>query len=255
MSRYAQDLQGNLILIAGNADYDVIAPKETSPATAPHTKGSRIFYGNALYEVTADIAVNDALVVGTNITASDDLTDLIEGKVDKTDLTSIIATGTTNTTGSPIAAGKYFYLNGEMVRATATITNNEAFTLNTNYEEVPTGGLNDLKAYTNNVINGLVKWENVPFTSSVTNGKLELIYDSSFSYTPSLVLVQGKNSTNKFFTVLYISAYASSVVADQNANMYTNKQVTVSTSGMTWQASEISTSDNFTIKVAKVSLI
>ena len=144
MSRYAQDLQGNLILIAGNADYDVIAPKETSPATAPHTKGSRIFYGNALYEVTANIAVNDALVIGTNITASDDLTTLISDKADKLDLVSVIATGATNTTGAPITAGTYFYLNGEMVKATATITNNEAFTLNTNYEEVPDGALNDL---------------------------------------------------------------------------------------------------------------
>lgn len=74
MSRYAQDPQGNLTLIAGNSDYDVIAPKETSPATAPHTTGSQIFYGNALYEVIDDIAIGDTLTVGTNITSSDDIT-------------------------------------------------------------------------------------------------------------------------------------------------------------------------------------
>ena len=74
MSRYAQDSQGNLEMIAGNANYAVIAPKEISPATAPHVEGSQIIYGNALYKVIDDIAIGDTLTVGTNITAAPDIT-------------------------------------------------------------------------------------------------------------------------------------------------------------------------------------
>lgn len=53
----------------------------------------------------------------------------------KTDLTSIIATGSTNTTGAQIPNGTYFYLNGVFCRAIAGIAVNAAFTMNTNYKE------------------------------------------------------------------------------------------------------------------------
>lgn len=79
MSRYAQDSQGNLELIAGNIDYNIIAPKEISPATAPHLEGSQLIYGNALYKVIDDIAINDALTIGTNITAAPDITTQLNG--------------------------------------------------------------------------------------------------------------------------------------------------------------------------------
>ena len=64
----------------------------------------------------------------------------------ETDLASIHATGTTNTTGATIASGTYFYLNGALVRAKADIAVNATFTSGTNYETVTAGGLNDLKA-------------------------------------------------------------------------------------------------------------
>lgn len=67
-------------------------------------------------------------------------------KADKSDLTSIFATGSTNTTGSAISAGTYFYLNGLLVRAKADIATNATFTLNTNYEVVTVGALNELRA-------------------------------------------------------------------------------------------------------------
>lgn len=59
-------------------------------------------------------------------------------------LASIQATGTTNTTGSAISAGTYFYLNGVLVQAIKDIGSGASFTLNTNYEVVTAGGLNDL---------------------------------------------------------------------------------------------------------------
>lgn len=57
-------------------------------------------------------------------------------------LTSIIATGTTNTTGATIAKGTYFYLNGTLVQAKADIASGATFTSGTNYEVVTAGGLN-----------------------------------------------------------------------------------------------------------------
>ena len=62
----------------------------------------------------------------------------------KTDLTSIIATGTTNTTGATITAGTYFYLNGTLVQAKTDIASGATFTNGTNYEAVTAGALNSI---------------------------------------------------------------------------------------------------------------
>lgn len=83
--------------------------------------------------------------------ASGDTTPTLWGKVKKwfndvvvkTDLTNILASGATNTTESTINAGTYFYLDGVLVRAKADIATNATFTLNTNYEVVTAGALND----------------------------------------------------------------------------------------------------------------
>ena len=64
----------------------------------------------------------------------------------ETDLASIHATGTNNTTGAIILAGTYFYLNGALVRAKEDIGIERPFTSGTNYAAVTDGGLNDLKA-------------------------------------------------------------------------------------------------------------
>lgn len=60
----------------------------------------------------------------------------------ETDLASIRATGSTNTTGAKIDAGTYFYLNGTLVRAKTDIAVNASYTSGTNYETVTAGGLN-----------------------------------------------------------------------------------------------------------------
>lgn len=76
-----------------------------------------------------------------------DTTKNVQDKVArKADLTNLDLTGTTNTTGSAIASGTYFYLNGTLVRAKTAIASGATFTLNTNYEVVTVGGLNDLKS-------------------------------------------------------------------------------------------------------------
>ena len=50
-----------------------IAPIEESPSTHAYTEGKQLFYNDVLYTVIDDIDIGDALTVGTNIQASDDL--------------------------------------------------------------------------------------------------------------------------------------------------------------------------------------
>ena len=72
-----------------------IAPVETSPATGAHAVGSQIIYNGVLYDVTAAIAATDALVVGTNIAAADDVVTQIAAKADATALENEVVTRAT----------------------------------------------------------------------------------------------------------------------------------------------------------------
>ena len=65
-----------------DAIINVVAPTESSPSAAAHAVGEQIFYNNTLYTVTTAIAIGDTLTVGTNIAASDSLTEQIDGKQD-----------------------------------------------------------------------------------------------------------------------------------------------------------------------------
>lgn len=66
----------------------------------------------------------------------------VNGKSAKSaDLTSISESGTT--ASQAISAGTYFYLDGTLVRAKTAIASGATFTLNTNYEVVTAGALND----------------------------------------------------------------------------------------------------------------
>lgn len=60
--------------------------------------------------------------------------DDVNSKANKSDITSIVATGTTNNTGNTITNGQLFYLNGTLCKALSNIASGSAFTLNTNYE-------------------------------------------------------------------------------------------------------------------------
>ena len=60
------------------------------------------------------------------------------------DLTSISQSGTT--ASQAISVGTFFYLNGTLVRAKTAIANGATFTLNTNYEVVTAGALNELNS-------------------------------------------------------------------------------------------------------------
>ena len=87
----------------------------------------------------------------------------------KVDLTSIIQTGTTST--QAISAGTYFYLNSTLVRAKVDIANGATFTLNTNYEVVTAGALNELN-------DSAVKSETFTGTTNA-NGNILTTYDGT----------------------------------------------------------------------------
>lgn len=59
---------------------------------------------------------------------------LTADKAERNDLSTIHATGSTNTTGVQIDAGTFFYLNGSYCKAIADIANGATFTLNTNFK-------------------------------------------------------------------------------------------------------------------------
>ena len=58
----------------------------------------------------------------------------------KSNLSAIQATGSTNTTGSQINSGTYFYIDDVLCKALADIAVNATFSLNNNYEVVTVGG-------------------------------------------------------------------------------------------------------------------
>ena len=92
--------------------------------------------------------VRDARVIdNTFVSYAKTNQQLTNDKAERKDLTTIFATGTTNTTGAQINAGSFFYLNGVYCKAKTNIAASAAFTLNTNYKEVTVGA--EIKAVEN----------------------------------------------------------------------------------------------------------
>jgi len=61
---------------AGQAANDFVAPVEgSSTSSKAYSTGNQLIYNSVLYTVTAPIAIGDTLTVGTNIAASDSLTE------------------------------------------------------------------------------------------------------------------------------------------------------------------------------------
>lgn len=104
----------------------------------------------------------------------------------KKDLTNITAVGTTNTTGSQITSGTYFYLNDTLVKAKANIAVDATFTLNTNYEIVTAGGLNNLGSQIITLNNNLGAVSN-QLNSIKSSGSLKDIVRTGIYYITSAV--------------------------------------------------------------------
>lgn len=122
---------------------DALIKAATLPAASATTLGKIFMYTGAtgggltsghIYKCTS--AGDPAVYSWTELPVQD-----VSALTSKTDLSAVIATGTTNGTGSQIDAGTYFYLNGDYCVAKTDIAANATFTLNTNYEVVTVGGV------------------------------------------------------------------------------------------------------------------
>ena len=118
----------------------------------------------------------------------------------QTDLTNIRETGTT--ASQAISAGTYFYLNDTLVRAKVAIANGATFTLNTNYEVVTAGALNEKGILdTDNVINIKSYLSSNGATYTVPcNGKVYVNVDFTSGTDANVDIYYGIN-TNKLSTV------------------------------------------------------
>lgn len=104
----------------------------------PTITASGILKGDGAGGVTAAQVGTDyqaPLKAGTDYATPAQLAD----KAAKADMTSIQATGTTNTTGAAIPVGALFYLNGILHRAKTQIDVNATFTQGTNCEQTTVG--------------------------------------------------------------------------------------------------------------------
>lgn len=149
---------------------DALIKVATLPAASATTLGKIFMYTGAtgggltfghIYKCTS--AGDPAVYSWTELPVQD-----VSALAPKTDLSAVIATGTTNGTGSQIDAGTYFYLNGDYCVAKTDIASNATFTLNTNYEVVTVGGvLREL----NSKVTGLVSYQdfNVAHTTHGNN--------------------------------------------------------------------------------------
>lgn len=181
-----------------------------------------------------------------------DSTDLIESgavytglaeKTPKSDLASISATGSTNTTGATITKGTYLYLDGTLVQALADIASGAAYTNGTNYEIVTAGALNKInsriacleiatdltgtsldafKSSLKTVASGLTQYTLVKlvrvlvnFTGSkFANGATYIGYVANIDTTP----------TYQYFTAYFVSNIGDIVVVGySNGTWYINK--------------------------------
>lgn len=98
----------------------------------------------ALGAAAAKGATNSVTQHSTDLVESGAVYSGLAAKVDKTNLSSIEISGNTNNTGSAISEGTYFYKDGLLVKALASIANNASLTLNNNYKNVTEGALNEL---------------------------------------------------------------------------------------------------------------
>lgn len=78
---------------------------------------------------SAKVSKLDALPTSTQLDGN------LSSKANKSDITNINITGTTNNTGSNILAGTLFYLNGALCKALVDVANGATFTEGTNYQK------------------------------------------------------------------------------------------------------------------------
>lgn len=164
-------------LVESGAVYTALTAKQPKTLDTPITVDS-------VQQTTVEGALGAINTYAGEIDAG--LSTLDSDKVEKTDLTSIIETG--STASQAISNGTYFYLDGVIVRAKAAIAGGATFTLNTNYEVLTVGALNKLTAagiYSTSEVNTGQKWiDGKDIYRKVLEGTLS--YDNSQSPVHSI---------------------------------------------------------------------
>ena len=97
-----------------------------------------------IYELTAasTVSADDLLALDNqNFTKTKKVTanKFLENCTAKSTVANLITSGSTNTTGSTITAGTYFYLNGDLCVAKTDIASGASYTQGTNYDLVSIG--------------------------------------------------------------------------------------------------------------------
>ena len=131
-----------LIAVSTTTAPDIIRPAVTGVSTYAFNMNITVSSTNNITVVGTTAAVLYDVDVVDNLisTATDKPLSanqgrvLNENKAERADLATLNLTGSTNTTGSTINAGTYFYLNGSYCKSKTNIANGATFTLNTNFE-------------------------------------------------------------------------------------------------------------------------
>ncbi len=112
ITQVVQNLLKPYIDAKDKANAELIAPVEVSPAEAAHTAGTQLVYDGILYDVTANIAIGDALATsgaGANISLSDDIsTKLRNIKADYIGLYGETAISTATDLNTMQTVGNYY---------------------------------------------------------------------------------------------------------------------------------------------------
>ena len=140
--------------------------------------------------------------------------------VNYADLTTIHATGSTNTTGAQIDAGTFFYLNGTFCKALTNIAVNATFTLNTNLEVATVGG--EISSINDN----LSKKVDVTKTADITINPANVNYATTLykilqqinfaKLTPYSMIIEGDSIIYRIAEIQASSAIFSCVHVNNN---------------------------------------
>lgn len=158
-----------------------IAPVETDATSASqaYAIGKQLILIDVLYDVTAAITQGDALVVGTNIVAADNLTDQIAAKADISDLGSASAKDSTNavtqsSTDLVESGAVYTALTGKANAPTIKTETLAASATSVTFTGMPTTGNNIISFY----IDGGANYTAI---DTSTSGQVTLTYDAESS--------------------------------------------------------------------------
>jgi hypothetical protein len=127
--------------------------------------------------------------------------EVVVEKASQRELSNLVLTGTTNTSGATIASGTCFVLNGDFVTAKADIASGATFTLNTNYEKKSVGSiLTDMQA---NKIDGNAMVDLSAYTNNYytfpCDGYVQLYFEGVFGQFYASVQIVGQGDGGYFF--------------------------------------------------------